>query len=123
MKTLRLIGTVVMAVMMSVNFVACDDDDDDKDPVTPPVETPSTGGSNNNDDSGSLQECSWCDGSGDCQGDHCDGGYCSSCDGTGYEYDSYTDYKMDCPWCDRGKCPSCKGRNKCTKCNGKGYIK
>lgn len=29
MKTLRLIGMALAAIMMSVNFVACSDDDDD----------------------------------------------------------------------------------------------
>lgn len=110
-----------MAVMLCVNFVACDDDDDDKDPVTPPVELPDNSGNNNsNNDSSTLQECPTCDGSGDCQGSNCDSGYCFQCDGTGYEYEG--DYKFICPWCERGKCPACNGRNKCTKCNGKGYI-
>ena len=32
MKTLRLIGSVIMAIMISMNFIACSDDDDDKNP-------------------------------------------------------------------------------------------
>ena len=30
MKTLRFIGMAIVAIIMSVNFVACSDDDDDK---------------------------------------------------------------------------------------------
>ena len=36
MKTLRLIGLLIMAVMASINFTACGDDDDD-DPSNPIV--------------------------------------------------------------------------------------
>ena len=31
MKTLRFIGMAIVAIIMSVNFVACSDDDDDID--------------------------------------------------------------------------------------------
>ena len=31
MKTLRLIGMAIVAIVMSVNFTACSDDDDDID--------------------------------------------------------------------------------------------
>ena len=33
MKTLRLIGMAIIAVIMSVNFVACDDDDEDSNTI------------------------------------------------------------------------------------------
>ena len=39
MKTLRLIGMAVIAVIMSVNFVACSDDDEDKGSSNPIVGT------------------------------------------------------------------------------------
>lgn len=124
MKTLKLIRTMAMA-MMCIMFVACDGEHDNIDSITPPTETTENNGSSeddNNENSGSdnRQECRYCEGSGDCPGDHCDGGSCSECGGTGYEYSN--GYKFDCPWCDRGKCPSCKGRDRCPKCSGKGYT-
>ncbi len=127
MRTFRLIGMVVVAVMIGMSFSACDDEEDE--PLAPSIEMPDDNGgnndNNNNDDDGgaSYQECPTCDGSGDCPGSHCDSGYCSSCGGVGYEYDGYTGIKMPCAWCERGKCPSCKGRNECPKCHGKGYIR
>ena len=30
MKTLRLIGSVIMAIMLSINFIACSDDEEDR---------------------------------------------------------------------------------------------
>ena len=39
MKTLRLIGMAVIAVIMSVNFAACSDDDEDKGSSNPIVGT------------------------------------------------------------------------------------
>lgn len=33
MKTLRLIGMAIIAVIMSINFVACDDDDEDSNTI------------------------------------------------------------------------------------------
>ncbi|WP_044266488.1 hypothetical protein [Bacteroides timonensis] len=39
MKTLRLIGMAIVAVIMSVNFAACSDDDEEETPTNPLIGT------------------------------------------------------------------------------------
>lgn len=67
-----------------------------------------------------AKECNFCGGDGKCSGSNCNNGICIRCGGKGYTMNGK--YKDLCVWCEGGKCPACRGTNRCNKCNGRGYV-
>lgn len=128
MKTKSFFSIVLMFLLtLNLTFVlnSCSkEEEDEKEPPTNITDSEDSeydenenGGNNTGDN---KVECKYCDGTGDCPGSNCNDGICFYCDGTGKEIDGK--FEFTCPWCERGKCPTCNGRNECTKCNGKGYT-
>ena len=114
--------TLILFFISSMTFYSCSKDDSYEEEILQPNDQNSedSNQSDNPDDSGNHQvECRYCNGSGDCPGSNCNNGKCTRCGGKGYTYSG--NYKITCPWCERGKCPSCNGTGKCPKCNGTGY--
>jgi hypothetical protein len=70
--------------------------------------------------------CAWCDASGNCHAcfmmEQKDGN-CANCEGAGVV--AYLGKPMPCPNCkdgEEGKCPVCRGSQKCDMCGGDGQL-
>lgn len=127
-KIWRIVLMLFMASSMIFSFYSCNGDEpfEDENEIVQPGDSDTNNdqdddsNDNENDTGSDMTECRYCNGSGDCPGSNCNNGKCIRCDGKGYTYSGNN--KITCPWCERGKCPACKGRNECPKCHGRGYM-